>query len=125
MTEETHAARLNRRGFSVVARAIAESDGDCLARELERLEAGRAGSRTLLDHPWCIDVASRLRVIPEIADALPLDPVATQCTLFAKTLLSNWLVALHQDLSIPVRERIANADCRGWSEKEGDRKSVV
>ena len=28
-------------------------------------------------------------------------------------------VALHQDLSIPVRERIANADCRGWSEKEG------
>ena len=31
----------------------------------------------------------------------------------------NWLVALHQDLSIPVRERITHPDCTGWSEKEG------
>ena len=31
----------------------------------------------------------------------------------------NWLVALHQDLSIPVRERILNPECAGWSVKEG------
>src|SRR5206468_2398213 len=45
--------------------------------------------------------------------------VAVQCTLFDKSPTRNWLVALHQDLSIPVRERITHPDCTGWSEKEG------
>src|SRR6185503_10807226 len=31
----------------------------------------------------------------------------------------NWSVAFHQDLSIPVKERVASAECTGWSEKEG------
>jgi ectoine hydroxylase-related dioxygenase (phytanoyl-CoA dioxygenase family) len=45
--------------------------------------------------------------------------VAVQCTLFDKSPDRNWLVALHQDLSIPVRERVESAECSGWSEKEG------
>lgn len=44
---------------------------------------------------------------------------AIQCTYFAKVASRNWLVALHQDLSIPVAERVADAPCKAWSEKEG------
>ncbi len=42
-----------------------------------------------------------------------------QCTLFAKSTENNWLVCLHQDLSIPVAERVDSPGCHGWSEKEG------
>jgi len=45
--------------------------------------------------------------------------VAVQCTLFDKSADKNWLVALHQDLSIPVHQRILHPECSGWSEKEG------
>jgi len=50
---------------------------------------------------------------------LPADAVAVQCTLFDKSPERNWLVALHQDLAIPVQERVDAAECSGWSLKEG------
>lgn len=37
----------------------------------------------------------------------------------ARPTLANWLVPVHQDLSIPVAERLPDASLRGWSEKEG------
>jgi ectoine hydroxylase-related dioxygenase (phytanoyl-CoA dioxygenase family) len=40
--------------------------------------------------------------------------------LFVKTVENNWLVSLHQDLSIPVADRIESPHCSGWSYKEGD-----
>jgi ectoine hydroxylase-related dioxygenase (phytanoyl-CoA dioxygenase family) len=46
--------------------------------------------------------------------------IPVQCTLFAKSIESNWLVSLHQDLSIPVAERVQSPGCQGWSEKEGE-----
>ena len=45
--------------------------------------------------------------------------MAGQCTLFDKSPEKNWLVALHQDLSIPVKFLVDSPDCSGWSEKEG------
>src|SRR5207245_4690274 len=44
---------------------------------------------------------------------------AVQCIYFAKSPSRNWLVSLHQDLSIPVRQRMTGTPCAGWSEKEG------
>jgi ectoine hydroxylase-related dioxygenase (phytanoyl-CoA dioxygenase family) len=49
-----------------------------------------------------------------------IDVRAVQCTLFAKSEAKNWLVALHQDLSIPVAERVESPLCSGWAEKEGE-----
>lgn len=51
---------------------------------------------------------------------LPVDPTAVQCTLFVKSIDKNWLVSLHQDLSIPVAERVDSLECSGWSVKEGE-----
>ncbi len=45
--------------------------------------------------------------------------MAVQCTYFDKSPSVNWLVPIHQDLSIPVQERIAHPELRGWAEKEG------
>jgi ectoine hydroxylase-related dioxygenase (phytanoyl-CoA dioxygenase family) len=51
---------------------------------------------------------------------LPKDAVAVQCTFFDKARDKNWLVPLHQDRSIPVREKVEFAGLSGWSEKDGD-----
>ena len=79
---------------------------------------GRSG-RTLLSAPWCHDLARSLQLQPAIAPLLPERAVAVQCTLFSKSPKGNWLLALHQDLSIPVRARVSCPECTGWSEKEG------
>ena len=78
-----------------------------------------AGSRRLLDKTWCMHLAGALRGDARIRSLLPRNAVAVQCTLFDKSPEKNWLVALHQDLSIPVRERVESPECSGWSEKEG------
>jgi ectoine hydroxylase-related dioxygenase (phytanoyl-CoA dioxygenase family) len=39
--------------------------------------------------------------------------------LFDKSLGKSWSVTLHQDLSIPVKEKVDHPQCSGWSVKEG------
>jgi hypothetical protein len=107
------------RGFAVVPRVFDEASCDSIATRLSGLETAAAGSRRVLEQQWCADLARRLRAHESISPLLPEDAVAVQCTFFAKTPTRNWLVALHQDLSIPVRERVASEQCSGWSEKEG------
>ena len=81
--------------------------------------ASGAGSRRLLDEAWCAHLAGALRGDTRIRSLLPRDAVAVQCTLFNKSPAKDWLVALHQDLSIPVSSRVDSPECSGWSEKEG------
>jgi hypothetical protein len=80
---------------------------------------GGASSRRLLDEAWCAHLAGALRGDARIRSLLPRNAVAVQCTLFDKSPTKNWLVALHQDLSIPVKDRVDGPECSGWSEKEG------
>jgi hypothetical protein len=81
--------------------------------------ASGAGSRRLLDEAWCAHLAGALRGDSRIRSLLPRNAVAVQCTLFDKSPTKNWLVTLHQDLSIPVKFQVDSPDCSGWSEKEG------
>lgn len=105
-------------GFAVVAQVLADAECSKLA---ERFDAftDEAGSRALLELDWCRNLALTLRSNPEIARHLFPDSVAVQCTAFSKRSETNWLVSLHQDLSISVRERVQNPACRGWSNKQG------
>jgi ectoine hydroxylase-related dioxygenase (phytanoyl-CoA dioxygenase family) len=66
-----------------------------------------------------VEFAKQLRRNPELCALLPVGAVAVQCALFDKSSTKNWLVSLHQDLSIPVKFRVDGPDCSGWSEKEG------
>jgi hypothetical protein len=106
-------------GFVMVPEVMVRDQCDALTSQVEIFDTCRAGSRTLLDQAWCVHLATELRRHSAIAAMLPVDVVAVQCTLFDKSPAKNWLVALHQDLSIPVKRRVESAECSGWSEKEG------
>ncbi|MFZ6674304.1 phytanoyl-CoA dioxygenase family protein [Undibacterium sp. Xuan67W] len=92
---------------------------DDLEHQIADLLYQGAGTRQLLEMPWCADLAKRMAQHEQLAPLLPLDPVAVQCTYFEKSLDQNWLVPLHQDLSIPVAEKVDHPELTGWSEKEG------
>lgn len=76
------------------------------------------GSRTMLEQGWCAELAARLLRSEALGSIMPAGHVAVQCTFFEKSDSVNWLVPVHQDLSIPVLERCAFEGAGGWSLKE-------
>ena len=107
-------------GFTIVPGALAAAECQRLATEVASAVSAGAGSRRLLSHGWCQSLAVRIRDSPKFAGLVPSDYVAAQCTYFSKSSTQNWLVPIHQDLSIPVAERVNEPVLRGWSEKEGE-----
>jgi len=55
-----------------------------------------------------------------LSEILSTELIPVQSTLFVKSIESNWLVPLHQDLSIPLAERAESLGWQGWSEKEDE-----
>ncbi|MEX1165572.1 MAG: phytanoyl-CoA dioxygenase family protein [Hydrogenophaga sp.] len=90
-----------------------------LANKTDGATRGRAGTRCLLNESWCKQLAHQLKQALINNMFLAPDSLAVQCTLFEKTLEHNWLVPLHQDLSIPVAHRNSAPQWRAWSQKEG------
>jgi hypothetical protein len=106
-------------GFALVSEVLQAGECDEITRQLTPTESVSGGTRSLLSQQWCARLADKLRSHAVISRLLPAKPVAVQCTYFEKSPAKNWLVALHRDLSIPVAERVADPELRGWSEKEG------
>jgi ectoine hydroxylase-related dioxygenase (phytanoyl-CoA dioxygenase family) len=106
-------------GYAMVESVLNAKQCQALIDQVSTGEVARAGSRNLLHDARCTRLAVSLKGNAAIAAHLPAAAVAVQCTLFDKSPGKNWLVALHQDLSIPVRQRTTHPDCTGWSEKEG------
>jgi Phytanoyl-CoA dioxygenase (PhyH) len=106
-------------GYLVVGDAISESDIVKIESQLRSTPFDGAGTRNLLSAAWCQELARRLKRIPAIREVLPPDAVTTQCTYFHKSESNNWLVALHRDLSIPVKAHVNSKGWSAWSEKEG------
>jgi ectoine hydroxylase-related dioxygenase (phytanoyl-CoA dioxygenase family) len=77
-----------------------------------------AGSRNLLEQAWCSSLVAPLRTCLQMPGLLSDDAVAVQCTLFRKAPDCNWKVPYHQDLSIPVADRVEHPALSGWSMKE-------
>jgi Phytanoyl-CoA dioxygenase (PhyH) len=77
-----------------------------------------AGTRQLLERPWCAALVAPIRGRLQQLGVLAHDAVAVQCTLFRKTPECNWKVPYHQDLSIPVAARVEDSTLSGWSIKE-------
>ena len=112
-------AQMQCAGFTIVPAVIPENVCEALGERISAIALSSAGTRNLLSHPWCAELASALMHHPEIGTLLPASAHAIQCTLFEKSPKRNWLVSLHQDLSIPVAARVEHGECAGWSEKEG------
>ena len=106
-------------GFAEIPGVLVVAQCAELVTALDGAGSGRAGSRNLLDVPACQRLAATFKANAQVGALLPQGAVAVQCTFFDKSGDNNWLVPLHQDLSIPIRERVPHPDCSGWSEKEG------
>ncbi|QJR09246.1 hypothetical protein DSM104443_00283 [Usitatibacter rugosus] len=100
-------------GYAVAPAVFDLMETASIAEALQAVPIASAGTRNLLEFGWCRALVGRIRSTLEIRG------VAVQCTLFDKTPERNWLVAFHQDLSIPVRERVEHPELRAWSVKEG------
>jgi len=115
----TLAQSFEREGYAVVEAAVSADDLVHVEAQLDALPLDRAGTRNLLNLSWCQRLVGALRECDPVASLLPRGAVAIQCTLFEKSHSRNWLVPLHQDVHIPVQERIEHRSLTGWSEKEG------
>ncbi|WP_374518121.1 phytanoyl-CoA dioxygenase family protein [Undibacterium squillarum] len=112
------ALHLQRQGVAHIPAVL--SAAACAQLETPVLQAAnRGGTRCMLDQPWCAALADELRNHPLLQTLLGDNDHAVQCTYFEKSASRNWLVSLHQDLSIPVRQKCAHPALSGWSEKEG------
>ena len=114
------AASFTSQGFVLVPDVIDSAICSLAASCLDETPSQGAGSRRLLIHSWCQELAHRVRQHAAVAALLPTNSVVVQCTMFDKSPSKNWLVAFHQDRSIPVRCRVESPSLTGWSEKEGD-----
>lgn len=103
-------------GFAVIANCFSESECEALIAKLG--PSPGVGTRCLLDHDWCQDLAVSLR--SRIAAAVPeiRSLGAVQCTFFNKSADNNWFVAFHQDRSVPVSAATSTKGS-GGSQKEG------
>ena len=110
---------LDTRGYATLPGVIEPREIGTVSRAVDRLTVRGAGTRNLLDRPWCRVFVQRVRNRLASSNVLPVSSVGVQCTLFDKTPSRNWLVALHQDLSIPVRARVDHPSLLAWSTKEG------
>ena len=115
----TLAQLFEREGYAVVDAAVPADDLVHVEAELDALPLDSAGTRNLLSLSWCRTLVGALRKCEPVASLLPRGAVAIQCTLFEKSDGRNWLVPLHQDVHVPVQERIEHPSLTGWSEKEG------
>lgn len=106
-------------GFALVPQVQSGAECESVASRLAGVSPDSAGTRGLLSQAWCQVLAANIRRHPLLAPLVPVDFAAVQCTYFEKSASRNWLVPVHQDLSIPVAARVAHAGLDGWSEKEG------
>jgi hypothetical protein len=111
-------AKFERDGFALVAAVLSRDQCEAAAAHVHLVDAS-SGTRCLLAQAWCADIGAFLRAHSALAGCIPADHVAVQCNFFEKSAQRNWLVPIHQDLSIPVAARVNEPSLRGWSEKEG------
>jgi Phytanoyl-CoA dioxygenase (PhyH) len=117
--ERTGREELAEHGFALISQLLTEDQCEAVAAHLTRNQSDAAGTRRMLSQPWCQLLARTLQQHPALSELLPAGFVAVQCTYFEKSISQNWLVAMHQDLTIPVAVRVDHHALGVWSEKEG------
>src|SRR5258708_288316 len=110
---------LEQNGYVIAPSILGPGEASSIESALSQVPTTGAGTRNLPEFDWCRRIVEHLRAAPGLRNLLSGSSVAVQCTLFDKTPDQNWLVALHQDLNIPVNARVEHPDLGVWSMKEG------
>lgn len=103
-------------GFACIEALIDADCCDSLAAEFETLQG--AGVRHLIDHPSVRALLEHPHFVKLVTGVLGGASFAYKATLFDKRTEANWLVAWHQDISIPVSHQIDLDGWTTWSRKE-------
>jgi len=119
LRKDMNVNRFEDDGFAILPSILTDPMREEVSSSLARISSKGIGSRSLLELPWCVELSQEIRKHRFIAALLPDTAVAVQCTYFEKSQDRNWLVPIHQDLSIPVAEKVDNPALMGWSEKQG------
>ena len=119
MDTTTELVGFEQDGFALVDDVISASQREALVNAVAHRAINSAGSRNLLEEPLCQDLAVQLRCDPRLSQFMPASARAVQCTYFEKSADTNWLVAYHQDLAVPLKARKDSPAWSGWSEKGG------
>lgn len=107
-----------KNGFVLTPQLLSASECDTFAANLCHSLPDAKGARNLLSQAWCANLAAKIRSNTALAALISADYVAAQCTYFEKSPTLNWLVPIHQDLVIPVAQRVEHPSVKGWSRKE-------
>ncbi|MCH9696460.1 MAG: hypothetical protein K0U72_18230 [Gammaproteobacteria bacterium] len=107
------------RGYICLADVMSVESLNDIKSYLESSSTTRAGDRRLLDHSWCRDLAGTIRDHLECRKLIAGNYVATLCTYFDKSADSNWGVASHRDLSVPVKRKFCRQSWKNWTVKQG------
>ncbi len=111
-------AQFERDGCLHVPQIIGAADLAAIEAAFSESASG-GGRRHLIEHPAVDALLKHHRLCEVVQSVLSASAFAFKATLFDKRADANWLVAWHQDLSIPVSGRIQDPDWRAWSMKEG------
>jgi hypothetical protein len=111
-------AEFERDGCAVVPSVVPGARLALADEYCESVNVAGAGSRDLLELPWCAELARYIRSVTPIKVLLGHSDTAVQCTFFLKNEERNWLVPLHRDYSIPVKAKVASSDWSAWSLKQ-------
>ena len=108
-------------GYYIFERVFERSEMGRALRGLSsaRLERTRAGARHVLHVPVVRALAADSRLMRIAAQFVGQTAVPFRATLFDKSPGANWLVVWHQDLALPLRQRIEDRQWGPWSSKAG------
>jgi len=121
MTEATFRSKIEDDGFAVLGEVLVREELDRLLENIHQADARR--SRAGIRHALGIGPIARLAGAPQLTglagQVLGGGAFPFRATLFEKSPLSNWLVAWHQDIALPLGSRLDLPGWGPWSLKGG------
>jgi ectoine hydroxylase-related dioxygenase (phytanoyl-CoA dioxygenase family) len=118
MSSAASLAIFESQGFLIFEKLEPKIDVAPIENRMNQLQVNSVGSRNLLQQEWCQKLAAQLQCSKLLRHCFEADCVPVQCTYFEKSIENNWNVPLHQDVSIPVSERVHHEALKVWSHKE-------
>lgn len=107
------------RGFAIAPAIFERNECSELASRLRSGGRNRAGRRHLLHDDVVRKVSNDSRLLSIAAGFVGATATPFKATLFDKSSDSNWLVAWHQDVALPIRSRVEASGWGPWSVKGG------
>ena len=112
-------ADFDRDGALHFGGVLSSAEAASLAERLEPQITGRPGTRLNVDPDVAMLLTADGPVGRVAASLIGPDAMPVRAVLFDKSLQTNWIVAWHQDRTIPVRQRHETLGFGPWSTKDG------